>query len=152
MSEAINKVTSFSGEYYIKESDGSLRVLSVGDVIHEGDVIIGKDGNPAESQITIDTNGFNIVLSGNEAQKFDLSLLEDELSADETVSSEESISNIIAETIENDSTEENAEDVLDTEAGSETPSSNDTSLKSKFAQLENNEVNVNSDLRLNGLN
>ena len=88
MSSVIGKIASLDGEFYVKSSDGSLREVSQGDEIFEGEVVVGSNNNSSINSIivTLD-NGTDIITLGSDSQLFDASLYDTEFSTDDTVSS-----------------------------------------------------------------
>ena len=92
MSSIIGKVSSLDGEFYVRDSDGSLREVSQGDEIYEGEVIVGSSNNSSINSIivTLD-NGTDIITLADESQLFDGSLFDEAFSENDTVSSVESI-------------------------------------------------------------
>ena len=75
MSKVIGEVTGLEGKFYVKGADGSLKELSDGDKIHEGETVVGGNDNTLTDSVTVSLNdGSEIFVSGDESQLFDSSL------------------------------------------------------------------------------
>ena len=155
MSQVVATVSSVDGIFYIKDSDGSMIKLSVGDEIHEGDLIIGADGNSADKSMTLSMlDGADIVMNANEKQLFDASLLNEAFSVDETVSSTDNVMDLFNDTFANESSSDNDNidsDDIETAAGEENSSSSDASYHSDFESIDTDALNIgiNATLRDN---
>ncbi|MDO8453181.1 MAG: cell shape-determining protein MreD, partial [Sulfurimonas sp.] len=149
MSAVIGKVTGLEGKFFAKDSDGNLRELSNGDNIHEGEVVIGANGNQLMDSITVAMqDGSNTVVYGNETQAFDASLAKEEFSADETVSDPDSLQAILEDDIVgiNENNLENLNN-LETAAGQEAAVQSTEGGTANFAELHNASQDVEADLR-----
>jgi len=146
MSTVIAKVASVDGSFYIKSEDGSFKKLDRGDEIHEGSIVVGDKGNNALNSIIVSTvDGPDIVMLGNESQLFDASLSQREFSKDDTVSDTKSIEAMIA----NDTSL--ISDDINTEAGEEDERESTTDVNQAFAQISDEGVDVNANLRNQGI-
>ena len=143
MSQIIGKIASVDGEFYAKAPDGSLRELSRGDQIFEGEIIIGADSNsPIDSIIIAMEDGSDVVVLGDESQLFDASLNSKEFSPDETVSEVDSIESILEDYIETEDTDD-----METEAGEEVQSADSTAnLNTTFLESNNASVDISADV------
>jgi hypothetical protein len=56
MSNVIGKIESIDGKFYAKAEDGSLREISKGDEIYEGEVVVGDSANKAIDSVIISMN------------------------------------------------------------------------------------------------
>ncbi|MCX6076307.1 MAG: hypothetical protein NTW78_05390, partial [Campylobacterales bacterium] len=143
MLSVIGNITSLEGSFFAKSPDGSFRELSKGSAIHEGEVVVGANGNELMDNIVVAMqDGSNIVVYGNEKQLFDSSLTKKEFSEDETVSDPDSLQAIF----EGESNLDN----LETAAGEEAQHSTERSVSSivGIAHANDNSQNVESDLRV----
>ena len=136
MSAVIGKVVSLDGKFLAKASDESIREISHGDEIHEGEVITGNSTNSEiDSVIVTLDNGTDIVVQGDETQLFDASLFDEIFSENETVSSFETISNMLNGNEEIDITDDDIDDTEDveTEAGEDAAETSELG-EGKFAE------------------
>lgn len=78
MAAIAGSVKSLSnGIFHVKDENGNIKVLQVGDTIYEKDTIYGDDSNTASSNIEIELSGNDvIVLSEGQKQLIDSSLIE----------------------------------------------------------------------------
>ena len=98
MSTTIGNITSIEGKFYAESADGSVRELSVGDDIYEGEVVVGDKNNNAVDNVLVSLDdGSEISLIGDETQLFDLSLFSDDFAADETTTENDSIQALLDE-------------------------------------------------------
>ncbi len=117
MSTIIGKIASIDGKFYAKSSDGTLRELSNGDSIYEGEIIFGDKNNASIDSIIIGMDkGMDIVMLGDETQLFDSSLSKIEFTEDETVTYTDSIQAML----ENNGDNIDNVDKLETAAGEDT--------------------------------
>ena len=101
MSEITVTVASIDGKFYAKGVDGSLREITKGDKIYEGETIVGDKTNTQINSVIVSmSNGVDIVILGNESQLFDASLFERPFSEDETVTHKESIMAMLEDSAE----------------------------------------------------
>jgi hypothetical protein len=148
MSTIIGKIASLEGTFYIKGLDGSLREVSVGDEILEGESIVGdKNSNTPLQTLTVDmSDGHDMIILGHDKQLFDTSLLSKEFTTDETVTQNDTIQNIIEENGDAETAAgENIED-LETAAGEGQAESTEGG-EGRFADANNGIVDINADLR-----
>ena len=148
MSAIIGTVTSIAGNFSIRRANGSMSELLKGDEIHAGDIVSGlTDGAELNSLVVGMTDGIDIVMLSDDSQLFDASLLQEEFSENETVTDIGSVESMVEN---GDFIEEFEEDIdeLDTEAGEEEilSSSTDTPMVN-FAEIDNNGVDINAELR-----
>ncbi len=144
MAAMIGTIDSVEGKFYLKGKDGSLRELSVGDTIHEGDVIVGDKNNSSIDNIIVATiDGNDILVMGDKSQLFDLSLLQEEFSDSDSITQKESVSEMIAQIEGADNAQE-----LDTAAGEEGSAVESTEGgEAEFAQMSNASVDIVAQLR-----
>jgi len=67
------------GKFFLKDSQGHVNVLKIGDVIHEGEQVVGAQTNAKDATIMIDVilaGAGDLVISGNGELQFDTTLLE----------------------------------------------------------------------------
>jgi len=143
MLSAIGKIESISGKFYIKSEDGSLREISKGDEIYEGETIIGdSSNNTIDSAIVsmVDSYG-DIIVLGTQEQLFDSSLASEEFSQNDTVTNKESIQAILDDI-------DNTQDVdeLETAAGEEGGAESSEGGKAIFAEANAAAADINSKL------
>ncbi len=153
MSSVIGTVASIDGKFYAKAQDGSLREVSHGDAIYEGEVVLGDKNNGAiDSVIVTLDNGTDIVILGSEAQLFDASLFDVEFAENETVSESESIEKMFSELNSNVDAEQTANDDIDdvedidTESGTQEVTSTEGG-EARFAQTTGSSVDINAEVR-----
>ncbi|MEN4053484.1 hypothetical protein MNY27_06780, partial [Sulfurimonas sp. NWX79] len=149
MAQVVATVSSLNGTFYIKQKDGSMVELSVGDKIHEGDLVVGADSNTSFSNISISMqDGTNIIMVANEEQLFDASLLNEMFSSDETVTESETIATLVddnlldiddSKKIETDNIETTADDGINPSDSSYTPD---------FQEIDTNALNVDINTQL----
>lgn len=147
MSAVIGKVISLDGKFLAKASDESIREISHGDEIHEGEVITGNSTNSEiDSVIVTLDNGTDIVVQGNETQLFDASLFDEIFSENETVSNVETISNMLNSNEEIDITNDDIDDTEDveTEAGEEAAETSELG-EGKFAEHNGAFTDINAE-------
>ncbi|MEA2091285.1 MAG: Ig-like domain-containing protein, partial [Campylobacterota bacterium] len=143
MSSAIGKIVSLHGKFYAKSEDGSLRVISKGDEIYEGETIIGDSGNKSiDSVIVSMEDGTDIVVLGNESQLFDASLSQVEFSEEETVTHSESIETMLADSGDLDDVED-----IETAAGEASGVESSEGGEAEFSVHNEQLVDVNATLR-----
>ncbi|WP_455756579.1 hypothetical protein [Sulfurimonas sp.] len=157
MSEAIGKVSSLDGKFYAKATDGSLREISQGDEIYEGEVIVGNTNNSAiDSAIVTLDNATDIIVLGTQSQLFDASLYDQAFSEDDTVSSVESIEEMFDESVSDDalnddifddSVMDETTDDVETEAGEEDSGKSLDGDEAEFAEHISREVDVSAEIR-----
>ena len=127
MAEVIATVESLEGTFYVKESDGSLREIKVGDKIYEGEVVVGSQNNNLQDKlILVMQDGSEMILLGDDKQLFDASLNNQEFATNETVINEDSITSIVDEIVNTPTPQTNIENT-DTAAGEKPESSSETS-------------------------
>ncbi|MEA1956033.1 MAG: hypothetical protein U9N02_06025, partial [Campylobacterota bacterium] len=93
----IGVVQNLDGTFYVKDADGNVVELQNGDVIEEGMVIVGDDGNPSSATVEIvNSSNESLVLSGTGEQTLDASFLENfsSESSDVSASNEERLDEI----------------------------------------------------------
>ena len=136
MASVVGKVVSVDGIFFAKAADGSLRELSRGDVIYQGETVIGdKSNGPVDSIIVSAQSGEDVIILGEESQLFDSSLVDVAFAEDETVSDIESVEAMFNEDIVANAEELHVEDIdnLETAAGA---NESETELHSEFAEVE----------------
>ncbi|MEA3331438.1 MAG: hypothetical protein U9Q29_07095 [Campylobacterota bacterium] len=145
MSKVIGTVASIDGEFYAKSVDGSLREISKGDEIYEGETVVGdKNNSQLESIIISMSDGTDIVVLGSESQLFDASLFSTEFSEDETVTHKESVIAMLEDSANVDDVDE-----LETAGGEDEPVESSEGGEAKFATSndKNFDVDINAELR-----
>ena len=114
MSSVVGTIASVDGKFYIQDSQGNIREVSIGDEIYVGEVVVGDKGNGSMDSVAVTLeNGNNLALFGDEKQLFDTSLFDTEFAENETVSESESIESMFSD-FESDLDAEN-EDMGDEE-------------------------------------
>lgn len=80
MAQVIGNVKSFeAGTFFVKNSNGEIRQLKVGDSIYDGENVYGASANAQSAKIVIDVtlpDTGDLVIGGNGALTFDTSVLE----------------------------------------------------------------------------
>ncbi|MEA1891787.1 MAG: hypothetical protein U9N33_03650, partial [Campylobacterota bacterium] len=145
MLHVVGKITNLDGKFYAKSEDGSLRELSQGDKIYEGETIVGDSGNSSADNITVNMLDSNeeMLIVGTQAQLFDSSLLSDEFAENETVTDMESM-DLFLEEMEDVDVED-----IDTEAGDTENIVQSVGGEAEFADANNASVDINATLRDN---
>ena len=153
MSSVIGTIASVDGKFHVKDSQGNIREVSVGDEIHVGEVVLGdKNNGSIESVVITLDNGNDLVLFGQEKQLFDTSLFDDAFAENETVSESESIDQMFSDfesdldAQDEDTINEEDIDEIDTEAGEEESTQTTEGGQAKFAQSTGDSVDINADL------
>ena len=145
MAAVIGKIESLDGKFYAKGADGSLRVLSKGDEIFEGEVVIGDKSNSSIDSIIVSTvDGTDVVLLGSNEQLFDASLSSEPFSQDEVVNNSDGITNIINK-YGNDVNIDDLETAAGADGASVVESTDD--IKADFHNMNNNFLNISASLR-----
>ncbi|MFT7005296.1 MAG: hypothetical protein ACJAWW_002669, partial [Sulfurimonas sp.] len=144
MSKVIGKIESIDGKFYAKAEDGSLREITKGDEIHEGDSVVGDSSNKAIDSVIISMNdGYgDIVVLGNQEQLFDSSLASEEFDENETVTQPGSIQSIL-----NDIGDNVDVDDLETAGGASAAPESTEGGEANFAAANNASTDINADLR-----
>nr|WP_321265742.1 Ig-like domain-containing protein [uncultured Sulfurimonas sp.] len=146
MSFVIGKIVSLDGTFYAKAEDGSLRVLSKGDEIYEGEIVVGDSANKSiDSVIVSVSDEFDIVILGNESQLFDKSLSQEEFSQEETLTTNESLVAMLND-IDSSSDIEDF-DELETASGEIQSSQSSKGLEVEFKEDESVLVNIEAKLK-----
>ncbi|MBU0721506.1 cell shape-determining protein MreD, partial [bacterium] len=145
MASYIGKIDSLDGTFYAKSADGSLRELSIGDKLYEGEIIVGDDGNSAINSIIVSMNdGNDIIVLGTQTQALDASLTQEEFAENETVTETSSIQSMLEKNGDIDS--DNIED-LQTAAGEETGGAESTDgIHANFAESNDASADVNANV------
>lgn len=151
--------TLSNGKFFVKDENGSIRELKVGDTIYENDTVYGEAGNSksAKIEIALASNDI-IVLSQGQKQLIDASLLESAYGEEELFfTTETALANLEAyrEMVDvvsdlrnakwNDEASK-AKDDEETTAGKEEAEDEDGST-AKFATRDGNMTDIESDLR-----
>ena len=99
MSVVIGKISSIDGgKFYVKAENGSLRELNKGDLIHEGETIVGNNSNnPTDSIVLNMKDGSDIVVLATEEQLFDASLYQEEFAENETTTHDDTMTELLKE-------------------------------------------------------
>ncbi len=74
--DIIGKVASIQGQAFIRAEDGSRRPLKVGDLVHEGEIILTADNSRVELEFN---NGNQFLLRANETVTLDAAVVGSEL-------------------------------------------------------------------------
>lgn len=156
MAREIGEVKSFvNGIFYVRDIQGNVHQLKVGEMISEGDHVYGAYGNTLDAKIVIDVllNGAgDIVLAADGAIQFDSSLLATIFSNHEINSMSEGLAITAAAEVQMQSAAEEKTAVADTTgAGDETAAGNvvgDTErLADAFVARDGLITDVATDLR-----
>ena len=143
MSAIIGKIASIEGTFYVKGLDGSLREVSEGYEILEGESIVGDKSNSSADNIIVSiTDGTDIVIVGDDKQLFDSSLSAQEFAQEDTVTEKDSIQSMLEESGDI----ENIED-LETAAGEEGAAKSTEGGEAVFTDVNNASADINADLR-----
>ncbi len=145
MAEIIGNIDSLGGKFYARAEDGSLRELSQGDAIYQGEIVIGDNLNQSIDRIIVAMNdGYNIVLRANQSQAFDATLYENEFAENETVTETNTILSMLEES--GDLTQEDIEEI-ETAAGEEGGAESTEGGPAVFAQSNGAFTDVNANVR-----
>ncbi|QDF28723.1 Calx-beta domain-containing protein [Halarcobacter anaerophilus] len=175
MAAIAGSVKSLSnGIFHVKDENGNIKVLQVGDTIYEKDTIYGDDSNTASSNIEIELSGNDvIVLSEGQKQLIDSSLIEkafgteelyftreglnlnpDEYRAQEDVVSDlrdakfkDENSKAIDENAKDDNQDSNKDVTKQETAEGEEEVEDETVAEAQFQARDGDQTNVESDLR-----
>ncbi|MGA1931984.1 immunoglobulin-like domain-containing protein [Arcobacter sp. YIC-464] len=106
MAQEIGKVSEVSGSFFIKNPEGNISILKNGDIISDGDIVLGSGSNSGADKIRVllADNSKTITISGNEEQLFDETMLSSELSS-ETVFQDRELNELLSDSINNKSEE-----------------------------------------------
>ncbi|TLT02733.1 Ig-like domain-containing protein, partial [Aliarcobacter cibarius] len=98
MANTIGTITSKDGSFFIKHPDGTVVIAKVGDILKEGDVIIGSSSNSNSNSIKValSDNSQEIQILGNSEQLFDITLLAGELIED-TVVEDKTVADLLSQ-------------------------------------------------------
>ncbi|MDY0122435.1 MAG: cell shape-determining protein MreD, partial [Sulfurimonas sp.] len=144
MSVIIGKIASLDGTFYAKGPDGSMRQLSKGDAIFEGEIVIGDGANSSIDSVIVAMNdGTDLVLLGNDTQLFDASLSQEQFAESDTVTDPNSILSMLEE---NEDLENIDVDDIETAAG-EDGAESEGGVPGEFAQFNGAETDVNAQVR-----
>jgi len=141
MATAIATVTNLIGNI-----DGSIRELSNGDKIHEGESVVGDRGNSSAAQLTASMNdGSDIFVNARESQLFDASLSKEDFATDDVVIQSDDFATLLNS---NDNQTTDAEDEIETAAGTDTavPQSTEGGV-AKFATGNKGEQDISAVLK-----
>src|SRR3990167_8568584 len=143
MSVSIGKIVGIEGVFHVKGVDGSVRKISDGDTIYEGEIVIGNQGNnPSDNIVVSMKDGSDIIVLGHEKQLFDASLSAQEFAKEETVTQKDSIQAIL----EANGDIENIGD-LETAAGEGITIQSTEGGEANFASANNASTDINAELR-----
>ncbi len=143
MSSIIGKVKSVDGVFSLRDINGLENKLVQGDDVFVKQIIIGDKTNTSHNSIVVVMqNGTEVVVSGDEKQLFDDSLLEKEFSKEETLTQHDSIVALL----EKSGDIENIED-LETAAGEVTAVESTEGSRAEFLETKYILSNINADLR-----
>ncbi len=133
------------GKFYAKSQDGTVRELHAGDEIYMNEIVYGDSSNPKDSKIIIDLIGDDkmLVVSGDNSQLFDVTLAQEDLSEDETVTKQETME--VARNEYLDTADNNADD-LETEAGEDIVQSTGVDVD-HIQDMNIRDVNIQANLR-----
>ena len=142
MATIIGYVSEADGNFIARATDGTMRDLTTGMPIYEGESVVGDDTNTRASSLIVSMHGdFNILIEGNDEQLFDQMLLPQEMDDSETIIEPESIAQMLQEYGDIDE--------IDTAAGEEDiPVESDVSV-GEFAQANENLIDISAGLRQN---
>ncbi len=146
MATAIATVTNLIGRFYTQNIDGSIRELSNGDKIHEGESVVGDRGNSSAAQLTASMNdGSDIFVNARESQLFDASLSKEDFATDDVVIQSDDFATLLNS---NDNQTTDAEDEIETAAGTDTavPQSTEGGV-AKFATGNKGEQDISAVLK-----
>ena len=146
MATAIATVTNLIGRFYTQNIDGSIRELSNGDKIHEGESVIGDRGNSSAAQLTASMDdGSDIFVNARESQLFDASLSKEDFATDDVVIQSDDFATLLNS---NDNQTTDAEDEIETAAGTDTavPQSTEGGV-AKFATGNKGEQDISAVLK-----
>lgn len=99
MARVIGYVKSVeNGMFYVKNSQGQVRVIKAGEAVHEGEYVYGANNNSSNAKIIIDVTmdgAHEFVLAGNQALHFDTTLLANAIAHDEAILDIASVSEVL---------------------------------------------------------
>ena len=144
MATLLGTISNLDGKFYAKSQDGSLRELSIGDAIYEGEIVVGDSANGSvDSLIVSMDDGNDIVVLGSQTQSFDASLTPETFSEDETVTEPSTIASMLEEN--GDLTAEELEE-LETAAGGDAGAESTDGGPAVFAQMLGTETDVSANI------
>ncbi len=160
MAQLIGIIQEISGVFYVKGTNGEMRVLKAGDQLFAGETIIGDSGNSAQSFITFALNegGKEYTVSANEQLLLDNTLLPEELASGNVVQPEDleealmldtTYDNVPAGETAAGAGEEiaNAEDIENLEETAAAGTTEVDALAGRFEDRTGDEVDITTDLR-----
>ncbi|MCW8838722.1 MAG: cell shape-determining protein MreD, partial [Thiovulaceae bacterium] len=144
MSTVIGKITNIDGgKFYIKSEDGSLREVTQGYEILEGESIVGADSNSGIDSVIISlADGSDVVVIGNQEQLFDAMLTQPGFAEPEVVTKNEAIKDLVEEY-----GEELDIDDIETAAGEEEAVESSGGGEADFADFNGAATDVKAGLR-----
>ena len=113
MTEAIGKIEGLEGKFFVKDSQGNIRELKNGDEVYEGETIIPDGNNTPSATISIASNDGTkpLLLTSENEQFLDKTLLNEALDNEELAFNPESINEILALNVTTEDNTENVETV-----------------------------------------
>jgi VCBS repeat-containing protein len=85
-----------NGEFFVKDAQGAIKALKVGDQISNTDLVYGAPNNPQNAQIVVDVtvnNASDLIVSGAAQLYVDLSVIEGSFEKEEAVASKDAVDN-----------------------------------------------------------
>ena len=144
MSTTIGKITNIDGgKFYVKQEDGSLREVSEGYEIQEGELIVGADTNSAIDSVIVSlADGSDIIMLGEQEQLFDAMISEAGFAEPEVVTKNDSVQELIEKY-----GDEIDVDEIETAAGEEAAAESSAGGEAEFAVFNEASTDIQADTR-----
>ena len=155
MAQVIGIVKSLqNGEFFVKDAQGAIKTLKIGDQISNTDLVYGAPANPQNAQIVVDVtvnNASDLLISGTAELYVDLSVIEGAFEKEEAVASTDAVDNAWSLSATNTPNPAITEDptaagLEETAAGEQGPTDN-ARFDNRFDSRTGDEGDVNTSLR-----
>lgn len=142
MAKVIGYVKSLEhGTFFLKDAKGKIHQLKVGEAIHEGELVYGAHGNSNDAKIIVDVTlqgAGDLVIAGNGALHFDMSLLNGVFSHHDAVVYVNSIKDALAAMPSKESLSAHHQDNGDTTNAGETAAGNEVTDTERTGDMFDN--------------
>ena len=159
MATVAGSIKSISnGIFNVKDENGNVRALNVGDEIHENDTVYGENGNSSSSQIEIQLSGDDIiVLNAGQKQLIDSSLIETAFGTEELFFTKEGLdlkadehnadANVVSDLRDAEFNADNKDITEEVTAEGKEEVADETTATGEFQARDGNATDIISDLR-----